>query len=246
MPRRRNRTGSIFYSGRHGWCFSTPAGVHRTGYDSRDAATGALDGFLATGELPQDRRYRSPRVARAGAAVTIDDVAWARRYVARLSRRHPRHAEDIEAEAIAALWTAALDLDSSTGVQLRDFARARVWGAVMDFLRGVDRSMSQHGRPAKAFRVTLDEAGWESLPARDQPIEDEIEQRSRARLLVAQVLSLPERHGRAFTAYVLEHRPLADIGKELGVTESRACQLVKAATKAITEAKPIRAIWEAA
>lgn len=80
----------------------------------------------------------------------------------------------------------------------------------------------------------LDEEGsttiGDQISAGGQTVEDEWVARELTDEMITAIGNLPEKERFVITKYYLESRTLKDIGSELGVTESRACQLAKQGT----------------
>jgi RNA polymerase sigma factor for flagellar operon FliA len=176
-----------------------------------------------------------------------------------LADRLPRHVEvaELVAMGMVGLIEAVERFDPDTGNQFSTFATWRVRGAMLDGLRSLDGASRLQRRRARDLgtiaetltqlhrrSVSIDEAAqiidtptsapaaqtvsWERLPGAD-PIAFGSEERTELELLVndSALLNHAERttlHLSYFADY-----SLAEIGGVLGVTESRACQIRKAA-----------------
>jgi len=212
----------------------------------------------------------------------IAEYAYLARYVVdRLNLKTSASVDhdDLLSEAVVGLIDAVDRYDPSRGVKFETYAYARVRGAVMDMLRGMDwspRSVRQkenelkqayasveaeRGRPATddevaaALGITRAEldvlaqevAPWATVSLEEtissggedddltiaDLIEDETavspetyaEQREMKRLLAEAIKSLPEQERLVLSLYYIEELTLKEVGKALGVTESRACQV---------------------
>lgn len=149
-------------------------------------------------------------------------------------------AEDIQSAALEGLVRAAESFDPSRGVPFTAYAHQRVRGAVLDFLREWDH-ISRHFRAtAKALDVDLplaplsldqlaEDAG-NQVPDRnacDALLKAEREQVIAHLETSAAVLS--QRLRTVLFLYYSEGKKLVEIGASLGVTESRACQMLNEA-----------------
>jgi len=233
--RRANRTGSVVFSGRHRWIYTTQSGVTRTGFATREEAEAALEQARVVG-APPDARFRYGRPLRPGIAITPADIKWAQRHVSSAARKHPHLADDIRAEAVFALWLAALDYRADGGVSsLRSFAKARVWGSAIDFLRTQNRSVRnavkrKHPEQQTAARiVVLDEVRWERVPAIDEPLDDLLDARRSREQLVRMIGGLRERDAAMVRMHVFDELQLKEIARAYGLTESRVSQIVSRA-----------------
>jgi RNA polymerase sigma factor FliA len=187
--------------------------------------------------------------------------------------RLPGHVsrEDLTSAGMAALATAAMSYDPSRGIPFAGFATARIRGALLDELRGLDwasRSVRSRARKietaeqrltatlgrsptpqelAESLSVGVDEIravnedvqravvlslqGFAAGTAEDLVAEraagpeELIVLRERIGYLHDAIEALPERLRQVVTGYFFHERPMADIARELGVTESRVSQL---------------------
>ena len=71
----------------------------------------------------------------------------------------------------------------------------------------------------------------DTLPQRDPTAEEGLIERQRVTQTAYHVSNLPERQRRAVSLYYLQGLRLREVGDQLGVTESRACQLIKEAER---------------
>jgi RNA polymerase sigma factor (sigma-70 family) len=177
------------------------------------------------------------------AQLTPADVKWAHRYVARLWRRYPHLEDDIKSEATVGLVLAASayrPLDDSSS--FRAYARLRVWGAAIDYLRG--RMGRRLNGPLKTLHISDRE--WVDIEAEREDLDETIDQQRALEALDAEIDTLPPRTAAIMRARFFEHREQREIGRDLGVTESRICQIVLESAKKLAARDPIRAIREAA
>jgi RNA polymerase sigma factor (sigma-70 family) len=140
---------------------------------------------------------------------------------------------DLTSEAVIALHDAVEQFDPSRGVPFSAFAWRRVHQRVLDAVRyrlGWVKDRRWEGRRAVSV-VSLDAivegAPWFDLPTYE-PGFDEVEEAVDGRAALAIVPLLLERLTRRETRVLrlrLEGRSLAEIGADLGVTDSRICQI---------------------
>ncbi|HXU69495.1 MAG TPA: sigma-70 family RNA polymerase sigma factor [Polyangia bacterium] len=160
-----------------------------------------------------------------------------RRIAAALGRRLPAHIERDELVALGALgWVEArARFDAARGVPFAGFAAMRIRGAILDGLRATDtlsrddRKRARAAGESAAPRIFADDAlvAAAAAPAVDADggmVHDELLEELRAALA-----TLPERDRYVVARHFLDEVPLKSIGAELGVTESRICQLVSRA-----------------
>lgn len=247
MPRRANHTGTAAWAGRLKWVAHTPArlgATARTGFETRADAERMLDEAIATGIVPPARvRRRRVLAAMPVVALGAADFAWARRAISRVARKHEHLRDDIEAEAMLALHLASLDFRPG-GNHFRSYASMKIRGAVTDFLRTQNRSVSnarhckEPERHQSAHFVVLDDAQWERLPAHDGEAPEElIDARRRQVRLERMIAGLPERHAAMLRMHVVDEVALKEIGTAFGVTESRVCQIVNGALQRLAGKK---------
>jgi len=165
---------------------------------------------------------------------------------ARAARRAPASVEldDLVAAGTEGLIQAAQRFDEAAGVPFASFAQRRVQGAILDVLRAedhlsrADRRRARQGLeehlPSSAARVALDDAPQIAGDARDCPLEAAL--RSEAhQSLAAAIATLPARSQQILSSYYEEELTLREIGQVFQVTESRVCQLLRAAHEALRE-----------
>ena len=183
-----------------------------------------------------------------------------KRVATRIARRLPRQVQldDLLSAGHEGLLDAARRFDPRKGVAFGAYAEIRIRGAVMDELRTLDfaprslrrrhreRAQSLGGLDASRFSsaanelaphfVSTDEPDAQELPDPAALAEQQLEHRQELDELRAAVASLPERLQRVLALYYVEELTLKEIGAELGVTESRVCQLHGRAVSSIREA----------
>lgn len=246
MPRRARHTGTTFWGGRLKWVALMPdrlGGVQRIGFETRVDAVLALDDAIATGVAPPARARRR-RILSATPAVTLaaDDFEWARRMVASVARKHEYLRDDIEAEAMLATHLASLDFRPG-GNHFRSYAAMKIRGAVVDFLRTQNRTVrnvdhrKEPERHTPARIVSLDDQQWSRLPADCEDLDELLDERRRRQRFDFTIAGLRERSASMVRMYVLDGISMKDVGTAFGVTESRVCQIVKAALEKIAGKK---------
>ena len=143
--------------------------------------------------------------------------------------RVPAHVnrDDLLSAGYAALVHAARGYDDERGVPFARFAAARVRGALLDELRGLDWA----SRSVRQRAVVFSLQGFATVGADDMVTEpgagpeELLIRRERLGYLRDAIDALPERLRAVVQGYFFEERPMARIAEELGVTESRVSQL---------------------
>ena len=214
-----------------------------------------------------------PFVERRKDDIVTAHMALVGHIVREMLARVPGHVnrDDLQSAGYAALVAAARSFDADRGVPFPRFAAARVRGALLDELRGLDwasRSVRQRARRSDTARQQLiaqlgrtptqvEVAAHLGVPVEEITSADDDVQRAivfslqgftigtaedmvsepspgpeemllrRERLgyLSDAVEVLPERLRAVVIGYFFEERPMVQIAKELGVTESRVSQL---------------------
>lgn len=168
----------------------------------------------------------------------------ANRYVRRAPGARRAHAEDIRATALVGLVRAANGYDPARGVPFSSYAGRRIEGELIDWSRRNDH-LTRHARGrAKATGVeawdapiSLEEiANW---PERFEAVAPGPDDSAGERHLVAAIeraaQALPPRTREILRLYYEEDRTQKEIAARFGVTETRICQLMRAAHGAIRE-----------
>jgi RNA polymerase sigma factor for flagellar operon FliA len=168
-----------------------------------------------------------------------------------LAKRVARHAacrvpagaarEEAISAGLLGLVEAADRFDPSRGVPFDAFARRRVLGAVLDFLRAEDplsrddrkKRRSGQSNAAEPEFVAFDDVA-ELLGGETGKFDEEsMLARMRVRKVVA---TLPAADQRLLSLYYGEERTLREVGIQLGgVTESRICQRLSAILSRLRE-----------
>jgi len=132
-----------------------------------------------------------------------------------------------------ALWQSSERWDPSVSPDLWKYAHSRVKGAMLDELRQLDQ-LSRTARE-KIKRDEVGELQWALLkpcdmdnainvPSHSNP-ERECHEGIQRDVIRAQIEKLPPRLQMIVRMHFLEDEFLADIGRQMGITESRVCQL---------------------
>jgi RNA polymerase sigma factor for flagellar operon FliA len=162
---------------------------------------------------------------------------------AELSRKTSGRASkgDLLAAGMVGLWQACEKFDPGCGTTLWDFAYIRVSGAMRDELRAMDHlSREARGRARRGEVVALSSPCSidelidghlemvSGLTSQDDPEALLLRDEARQSVLAAvrsDLDGLPQRLSYVLRATYFGGRRLADLGRELGVTESRVCQM---------------------
>ena len=172
-----------------------------------------------------------------------EDLELVRRIAGALVRRLPGHVELGELVALGnlGLVEAHRRYDARRGVPFHAFAATRIRGAMIDGLRREDpltrderaRLRGDLGGAPSLQLVELDESAEEITP--EERIDDAFGRKEELAVLQRALGALPERERRVVTRHFFDEQPLRSVGEELGVTESRACQIVSAALSRLRE-----------
>ncbi len=163
------------------------------------------------------------------------DLALVKQIAGALVKRLPAHVELSELVALGnlGLCEARRRYDGRRGVPFAAFAAMRIRGAMLDGLRQEDLvSRSERGRiragecSASISQVELDDNDTFS---QNEAVDERLARMSEIAELRRMLPQLPERERTVLQRHFFEELPLKVIGEELGVTESRVCQIVSAA-----------------
>jgi RNA polymerase sigma factor for flagellar operon FliA len=163
------------------------------------------------------------------------DMVLVRQIAGALVRRLPAHVELNELIALGALGVveARRRYDGQRGVPFAAFAAMRIRGAMLDGLRSEDLvSRSERSRiragecSASMTEVELQDELTES---RQEAVDERLARLGEIAELRRLLPKLPEREQLVLQRHFFEELPLKVIGEQLGVTESRVCQIVSAA-----------------
>ncbi len=186
------------------------------------------------------------RPSKAQQRLIEENIKWARVLAQKFGRSAPYWCRvEFESAAFVGLVESARRWRKADGVQFRSFAQHRIRGACQDVMRATDtmsrhhRQMVNEGREVMTPVIVLDGKKSEKvlgILAAPPPDMDPLERReiwerfSRAlRLLTDQQAFV------AFAVFVLDLR-LAAVGRRLGVTESRCCQILRDVERAMRPA----------
>jgi RNA polymerase sigma factor for flagellar operon FliA len=166
-----------------------------------------------------------------------EHLEMVRRIAGALVRHLPSHIDKDELISLGymGLVEAHKRWDRSRGVPFGAFAAMRVRGAMLDYLRQLDpvsrderarlRTSDEHAS------VTLVDFACAASQACDQDaVDEELVKREQRALLFCALGKLNERERLVVKRYFFEEQPLKKVGEELGVTESRVCQIVSQVT----------------
>lgn len=183
--------------------------------------------------------------------VTAVHVAMVRKTVRRIVWKIRRRYlfEDLFSAGLEGLVKAARAFQPTKGVQFQTYAAHRIRGAILDHLRSIDpagrhaRIRARAGDKAKVewlnnLKVIAGQAAERILldipvpPAQETDLD-----LARLRTEISRAMEeLTEKEHYVVRRWFLEGATLATIGDELGVTESRACQLGSAAVSRLRSA----------
>jgi RNA polymerase sigma factor for flagellar operon FliA len=145
--------------------------------------------------------------------------------------------DELVQAGLVGLWQATQRYDDQVESTFWTFARQRVLGAMLDELRSLShRSRTAHDAVvadtwaekspwALVFSVQLDDA--RDAPDAGATPDEVLATRERAAHVRRLLYRLPRLQAYVLRRHYLEDVNLKDVGLELGVTESRACQLAK-------------------
>lgn len=167
--------------------------------------------------------------------LATEHLPFARRLARAFSKRTPSFAEEAEGAAMLGLVQAAQAYRADKGVPFEIFAKRRILGAIQDQARTLDpltrdqRKASKTGAPTVIEPRHVDYGDLAEVIA-GNPLAGQAEWES-SRAAAQMLRHLPKRLQSILRKHLLEEKSLLEIGRELGVSESRACQLVKEGTE---------------
>lgn len=167
--------------------------------------------------------------------MTPADLELVRRIAGSIARRLPSHVDRDELIALGnlGLVEARSRWDERRGVPFATFAAARIRGAILDGLRGIDPlSREERARVRKELdaqpSVTLVQMEAAQNAVSDtQDASEIVEDKQDAAELYRALGELPDRERQILVGHYFQDRRLRTIGEEIGVTESRVCQVVR-------------------
>lgn len=161
-------------------------------------------------------------------------------------RIHESYRPDLISFGVIGLMDAIDKFDARVGVQFETYAARRIRGAMLDgmrasrwFPRGAEHRASRRIQEVVAvdFQTAQSPHGYplaETLSDRVESLPgDEAELAAEHQEVVRAIDSLPQRERRVVLDYYFERRRLAVIGAEMGISESRVCQLHRRALQVL-------------
>ena len=137
--------------------------------------------------------------------------------------------DDIINEGVIALMAAIDGFDPEKNVKFETYAGIRIKGAVIDYLRKLDRVP----RTLRKLSKQLDDnfARLNSELCRT-PTDEELEtadakmyEREKKQVIADAVATLPEKEKQVVTMYYYERLKYSEIAKVMSITQSRVCQI---------------------
>lgn len=179
----------------------------------------------------------APANDRTGNDPWPDDLTLVRQIACSMARRLPPHLELAELIALGnlGLVEARSRYDAARGVPFAAFAAPRIRGAILDSLRQEDlisrderaRVRRDENAVPSARKVELgDELALENEA---EPADDQLARRRALRAMREAVGKLTPREQDVIARHYFDEQPLKAIGEQLGVSESRVCQIAGAA-----------------
>jgi RNA polymerase sigma factor FliA len=163
---------------------------------------------------------------------------------ARLSRHVPdSYRQDLYSFGLIGLMDAVDKFRPELGNRFETYGSRRIRGAMSDGIRSLSWLPRRAGQAASRiiekivpvdFQTAENATGTrleDTLPDSDSIQCDEIELESDHAEVLEALDELPDRERFVIVEHYFSHRRLADIGNEMGVTESRACQLHRRALR---------------
>ena len=178
-------------------------------------------------------------------AIYREHLARLTGYAIRVSRLTCyREIDSLVSVGSVALWKSTQAFDASRGLSLWAYASKRVYGAMLDEVRGMDwlsryyrRAVREDSAPANTL-VDLDHA--RELPGADNP-EANVSADERASTLRTALDKLPPRQADILKHCYWEGKTLNEIGRTYALSEGRICQVK---TVALDELRAILLAYE--
>lgn len=188
--------------------------------------------MLAEASRLVERHIALPYVALRGMA------AWGNDVVTR---------DDLLQAGMMGLVEAARRYDPAQEVAFSTFAMLRIRGAMLDAIRQSDRTRVRWSGRRRAVVMSLErertESGRTLGDVLEDPVTGRLEEQGCARAMVAEALArLPRRWQVVLDLYYRQGWTFREIGEELGVGESWACQLHRKAIEALRKAMGVEGL----
>jgi RNA polymerase sigma factor for flagellar operon FliA len=178
-------------------------------------------------------------------AWTLDMNRVVRGLASRLHARLPHgcgiEISDLIQAGNVGLLQAARSFEPGRGAPLAGYAKFRIRGEMLDMVR---RNAGRGRFPSPVRTACEDADGWESrLPASaESSPQHSVVGRQRARILGEEMRRLPVRYRLVVRLRYSLEMTLRQIGVELRVNESRACQLHQSALHRLRHALSVRGV----
>lgn len=131
--------------------------------------------------------------------------------------------EELVSAAYLGLVEAANRFDPVKGIAFSTFAFPRISGAINDHLRSQWRASRANAQPL----VSLDQSAGDATALRDT-IEARPEKADRVEELFDEIVSNCDDDAKnVLRLYYIEETPMKEVGRRMGVSESRISQLIK-------------------
>jgi RNA polymerase sigma factor for flagellar operon FliA len=167
----------------------------------------------------------------------------------RIARRLPHvvQLDELVSAGTLGLIDALTRFDPTRAQWFAQYAEIRIRGAILDELRHMDwlpraeRARVRRGEQAETLHavVSIDdvrEDGFDSVGSADDLSPSAgLEHSAKKQRLAAAIAALPHKQQQVLSLYYVEELTLKQIGELLGVTESRICQIHRAAVAALRE-----------
>lgn len=122
--------------------------------------------------------------------------------------------EELQSAAYMGLVEAANRFNAEKGVTFTTFAYPRIFGAIIDYLR-------ECGMPLTSLDSSLEDDGCTLAETVSAPETSRVEE-----VFEAMTSNLDDKAQIVLRCYLMEDMPMKEVGRKLGVTESRVSQLI--------------------
>jgi RNA polymerase sigma factor (sigma-70 family) len=135
--------------------------------------------------------------------------------------------EDVFQIASIGYMKARESFNDGMGIPFGVYARFRIQGEVLDWQRkssgltGVKRGIEEH-----PSTHNMDDYFFPMLQSHEPTPEDMLIKKDNTLSIINRIEEIGERHAEILFSYYFKHKTLKEIGVDLGVTESRVCQLM--------------------